>query len=73
MLKSRCKLFRKTYGELLTTYLFQAKEDKIKTDAIVMKIKMIIGEVKQDNPRKITWDETLRDSIPEILAHIFAV
>ena len=73
VLRSRCTLFKKTYDELLTTYLFNAKEDEIKTDAIVMRIKMIIGEVKQDNPRKITWDETLRDSIPEILAHIFAV
>ncbi|CAF4051597.1 unnamed protein product [Adineta steineri] len=75
VLSKRFAVFRRTYDDLISKNLaaFNLKTEKEpKLDILISETKALIadGNHKSDS---INWDHSLRDKIPDLLAHIFAV
>ncbi|CAF0934055.1 unnamed protein product [Adineta steineri] len=75
MLRSRYMTFSTLYYKLVSDILtpFNSKKEKEPNlDAIIVQTKHMMGTIIQ-TPGSVTWNHSVRDKIPEILAHIFAV
>ncbi|CAF4741951.1 unnamed protein product, partial [Rotaria sp. Silwood2] len=76
ILCSRYKTYREKYNELLSSFLTVLKQKKENQDpdleVLVTKTKLLVGTVKH-TPDSVTWTQSFKDSIPELLDHIFAI
>ncbi|CAF1267204.1 unnamed protein product [Adineta steineri] len=75
VLKRRYADFRKTYDDLISKNLaaFNLKTEKEpKLDILISETKALIADGNHKS-NVINWDHSLRDRIPHLLAHIFAV
>ncbi|CAF1204521.1 unnamed protein product [Adineta steineri] len=75
VLSTRYRVFRKTYDDLISKNLaaFNLKTEKEpKLDILISETKALIADGNQKSS-VINWDHSLRDRIPDLLAHIFAV
>ena len=75
VLESRYGIFRQMYDALVANSLTafnQKTETEPNCDPLISQTKSLIGKIVQ-SPTSVNWDQSLRDQIPELLAHIFAV
>ncbi|CAF1137415.1 unnamed protein product, partial [Didymodactylos carnosus] len=67
-LKKRYDEFHATYEVLIKQYL----TPNIELDKLISDIKLIAGNTKQE-PNCIVWDAPVRNKVPRLTAHIFAL
>ncbi|CAF1185261.1 unnamed protein product [Adineta steineri] len=67
-LKKRFKEFRDIYEDLIKHYL----KINIEFEKLISEIKIIAEDVKQKSG-VLSWNASVRDTIPKLLAHIFAL
>lgn len=67
-LRKRYTEFDDLYTGLVKKYL----KPKIELDQLFVDIKLMTGDVKQ-RQYKIEWDATVKDRIPKLVAHVFAL
>ncbi|CAF3330256.1 unnamed protein product [Rotaria sp. Silwood2] len=67
-LKRRYDEFCRKYDELVKRYL----KPSISLDQLIANTKLLVEDVKQQSDQ-IEWDTSIRNKIPELAAHIFAL
>ncbi|CAF2074733.1 unnamed protein product, partial [Rotaria magnacalcarata] len=75
VLESRYKSFRKTYDNLVANTLAafnQKTETEPNIDVLISQTKFLLGKIVH-TPTSVNWDQSVRDQIPDLLAHIFAI
>ncbi|CAF4456988.1 unnamed protein product [Rotaria sp. Silwood2] len=68
LLRKRHKEFQDIYGDLIRKYL----KDNVERENLIVETKLVAGDIKQ-TPEKIAWDASVRDKVPRLLAHVFAL
>ncbi|CAF4470583.1 unnamed protein product [Rotaria sp. Silwood2] len=67
-LKTRYEKFHDIYDRLVKQYL----KLNVVLDPLIADTKLFAGYVKQQ-PKDIQWDSTIRNKVPELAAHVFAL
>ncbi|CAF4908972.1 unnamed protein product, partial [Rotaria sp. Silwood1] len=67
-LKKRYDDFRRKYDELVRQYI----KPSMASDQLIANTKLLTGDIKQQ-ANQIDWDASIRNKIPELAAHIFAL
>ena len=75
MLRTRYQTFRQTYDNLVSRVLVsfsQTSEKEPDLERLISETKVLGGTVTQTS-KTVSWKHFLKDKVPELLAHIFAV